>query len=161
MMQMKSSEIDQANFKKLEKQLTLESEKNMKMNSELETTEMLKEQSQTYKNIIDKQNVQINKLEVQVKNNSEKAPKSLKAGFMTQSASSKDMEKDQIISELKQKLEQMTRKSGSLDIQKMQENYENQIKVSEEQLQTIQKNLSADNEMKEAKIEKLSKKIEK
>ena len=55
------------------------------MNSELEATNMLKEQSQTYKNIIDKQNVQINKLEVQVKNNSEKTPKkSLKAGFMTQ-----------------------------------------------------------------------------
>ena len=85
MMQMKQSEIDQANFKKLEKQLTLESEKNKQMNSELETTNMLKEQSQTYKNIIDKQNVQINKLEVSVKNNSEKAPKkSLKAGFMTQ-----------------------------------------------------------------------------
>ena len=68
-----------------------------------------------------------------------------------------------MISELKQKLEQMTKeaKSGSLDIQKMQGNYENQIKVSEEQLETIQKNLSADNEMKEAKIEKLSKKIEK
>lgn len=64
--------------------MTLESEKNKQMNSELETTNMLKEQSQTYKNIIDKQNVQINKLEVSVKNNSEKAPKkSLKAGFMT------------------------------------------------------------------------------